>query len=120
MATQIDNTFRSFSFASAISANILVQADSKANAAKAAISPAYALGVTQEDVAAGGMGNVKLFSATQFGAVSGSGITAGLVVKADASGKIVASTDVSGVTMGIALANATDGDVVEYAPNFKL
>jgi hypothetical protein len=121
MATQIDNTFRSFSFASAISANLLVQADSTANAAKAAVSPAFAIGVVQEDVAAAGVGNVKLFHPTQFGTVSGTGITAGLVVKADASGKIVNSALTDGVvTVGIALANATDGDVVEFAPNFNV
>jgi len=121
MATQIDNTFRSFTFASAICANILVQADSTANAAKAAVSPSYALGVVQEDVAAAGVGNVKLFHPTQFGTVSGGGITAGLVVKADANGKLVASTLTAGVvTVGVALANGVDSDVVEFAPNFNV
>ena len=121
MASQIDNTFRSFSFASAISGNILVQADSTANAAISATSPGYAIGVVQSDVAAGGMGNVKLFHPTQLGVVSGGGITAGLVVKADGNGKIVASTLTAGVvTVGIALANGEDGDVIEYAPKFNL
>jgi hypothetical protein len=98
MASQIDNNFRSFSFASAISGNILVQADSTANAAVAAVSPGYTIGV-----------------------VSGGGITAGLVVKADGNGKLVASTLTAGVvTVGIALANGEDGDVIEYAPKFNL
>lgn len=121
MASQIDNNFRSFSFASAISGNILVQADSTANAAVAAVSPGYAIGVVQTDVAAGDMGAVKLFHPTQMGVVSGGGITAGLVVKADGNGKLVASTLTAGVvTVGIALANGADGDVIEYAPKFNL
>jgi hypothetical protein len=121
MATQIDNTFRSFSFASAISGNVLVQAGSTANAATTAISPSYAIGVVQSDVAAGEMGNVKLFHPTQMGIVSGGGVTAGLPVKADANGLLVASTLTAGVvTVGVALGNGADGDVVEYAPNFNL
>jgi len=64
MATQNDNGIRSFAFASAITANTLVNISGD-NAAQAASTGANAIGVVQNDVAAGAQGAVKLFLTTR-------------------------------------------------------
>jgi hypothetical protein len=114
MATQIDNTFRSFSFASAISANTLVRVSGD-NAAAALVTASEAIGVVQEDVSAAGIGNVKLFSPTQFGLVSPGPVTAGLNVFATTGGVIIGTLATSALTLGVAIQNGATGDVIEYA-----
>ena len=113
MATQIDNTFRSFTFASAISANTLgaVTGD---NAAAALVTASLAIGVLQDDVDASGVGAVKLFAPTQFGIVSPGPVTAGANVFATTGGVIVGTLLTSGLTLGIAVQNGATGEVVEY------
>ena len=115
MATQIDNSFRTFSFASAISANTLV-AVSGANAAVAVTTAIDAIGVLQEDTAAADVGEVKLFHPTQFGLVSPGPVTAGNNVFATTGGVIVGTLVTSALTLGIALQSGATGDVIEYAP----
>lgn len=115
MATQIDNTFRSFSFASAISANTLVRVSGD-NAAAALVTASEAIGVVQEDVSASGVGNVKLFSPTQLGIVSPGPVTAGLNVFATTGGVIVGTLVTSALTLGTAIQSGATGDVIEYAP----
>jgi sarcosine oxidase gamma subunit len=114
MATQIDNTFRSLSFASAISANTLVRISGD-NAGAALVTAGEAVGVTQEDVAATGVGAVKLFGPTQFGIVSPGPVTAGSNVFATTGGVIVGTLVTSGLTLGTAINSGTTGDIVEYA-----
>jgi hypothetical protein len=117
MATQIDNTFRTFSFASAISANTIVTAVSGGvNAAEALITGANAIGVVQEDVTASGVGSVKLFHPTQFGIVSGGPVTAGMNVFATTGGVITGSLVTAAITVGLALQSGANGDIIEYAP----
>jgi hypothetical protein len=113
MATQIDNSFRSFSFATAISANTLV-AVSGDNAAAALVTASLAIGVVQEDVSAAGIGNVKLFGASQFGLVSPGPVTAGANVFATTGGVIIGTLATSALTLGVAVQNGATGDVVEY------
>jgi len=115
MATQIDNTFRSFSFASAISANTLVHVSGD-NAAAALVTASEAIGVVQEDVDASGVGSVKLFAPTQFGLVSPGPVTAGLNVFATTGGVIVGTLVTSALTLGFAIQSGATGDVIEYAP----
>jgi hypothetical protein len=115
MATQIDNTYRSFSFATAISANTLVRVSGD-NAAAALVTASEAIGVVQEDVSATGIGSVKLFSPTQFGLVSPGPVTAGLNVFATTGGVIVGTLVTSALTLGTAINSGATGDVIEYAP----
>ncbi len=114
MATQIDNTFRSFSFASAISANTLVYISGD-NAAATVVTASEAIGVLQDDTAASGVGSVKLFHPTQFGIVSPGPVTAGLNVFATTGGVLVGTLVTSGVTLGVAINSGATGDVIEYA-----
>ena len=114
MATQIDNSFRTFSFASAISANTLVSI-SGANAAAAANSAANAIGVVQEDVSAADVGSVKLFYPTQFGIVSSGPVTAGSDIFAITNGFVGGTLLTSSVTLGVAIQSGVNGDVIEYA-----
>lgn len=119
MATQIDNTFRTFSFPAAISANTIVTAISGGdNTATALITGANAIGVVQEDVAANGVGSVKLFFPTQFGIVSGGPLTAGMDVFATTGGVLTGSLVAAAITVGLALQSGANGDVIEYAPKF--
>jgi hypothetical protein len=113
MATQIDNTFRSFTFASAISANTLVAVTGD-NAAAALVTASLAIGVVQDDVDASGVGAVKLFAPTQFGIVSPGPVTAGANVFATTGGVIVGTLLTSGITLGIAVENGATGETVEY------
>jgi hypothetical protein len=113
MATQIDNTFRSFTFATAISANTLVAVTGD-NAAAALVTASLAIGVLQDDVDASGVGAVRLFAPTQFGIVSPGPVTAGANVFATTGGVIVGTLLTSGLTLGIAVQNGATGEVVEY------
>jgi hypothetical protein len=115
MATQIDNSYRTFSFASAISANTLV-AVSGANAAIAVVTAGLAVGVVQEDTDAASVGSVKLFHPTQFGLVSPGPVTAGLNVFATTGGVVIGTLVTSALTLGVALQDGATGDVIEYAP----
>lgn len=114
MATQIDNTYRSFSFATAISANTLVRVSGD-NAAAALVTASEAIGVVQEDVSATGIGSVKLFSPTQFGLVSPGPVTAGSNVFATTGGVIIGTLATSALTLGVAIQSGATGDVIEYA-----
>jgi hypothetical protein len=117
MATQIDNTFRSFSFASAISANTLVAVTPESNnGAQAAATASFAIGVVQEDTPAAGIGNVKLFHPTQFGIVSSGTISSGLQIFAITGGVITSAFTAGAFTIGVAINSGTTGDIIEYAP----
>jgi hypothetical protein len=118
MATQNDNGIRSFAFASAITANTLVNITG-ANAAQAASTGSNAIGVVQDDVAAGNQGAVKLFFPTQFGIVSAI-VTAGNTVFAVTNGLILGTyANASTVTIGVAINSGVAGDIVEYVPKFN-
>jgi len=99
MATQNDNGIRSFTFASAITANTLVSV-SGTNAAQAASTGASAIGVVQNDTAAGI-------------------VTAGSSVFAVTNGTIVGTLAASAATLGVAINSGVAGDVVEYVPKFN-
>jgi hypothetical protein len=120
MATQNDNGLRSFSFASAVTANSLV-AISGDNAAQLATTGGSAIGVLQDDVAANDQGSVKLFFASQFGIVTaGVSVTAGNTVYAITGGGILGVyANASTVTLGVAINSGVAGDVVEYVPKFN-
>lgn len=113
MATQIDNIFRTFNFATATSANVLVRASSTAGNAEA--SATNAIGVLQDEVAANTTGDVKLFHATQFGTVTAAAVTVGTEVFATTGGAIRGTLIGSAVTIGVALETADAGSTVEYA-----
>ena len=117
MATQNDTGIRSFAFASAITANTLVNISGD-NAAQAASTGANAIGVVQNDVAAGNQGAVKLFFPSQFGIVSAI-VTAGNTVFAVTNGTIVGTLAASAATLGVAINSGVAGDVVEYVPKFN-
>jgi hypothetical protein len=115
MSSQIDGNFRTFTFASAISAFRLVQPDTTAGQAVVAVTGATkAIGVVQQDVAAGDSGTVKLFHNTFFSTVSGT-CAAGDVLKFDNGGQVT-SLGANTLTAGIALeaASATSA-VIEIA-----
>lgn len=119
MATQNDQGIRSFSFASAVTANTLISVSGD-NAAQAASTGASAIGVLQNDVAASSIGAVKLFFPTQFGIVGTSAsVTAGNTVFAVTSGTIVGSYAASVATLGVAINSGVAGDIVEYVPKFN-
>ena len=120
MATQNDNGFRSFSFASAVTANSLV-AVSGDNAAQIAATGASSIGVLQNDVAEGNQGSVKLFFASQFGIVTaGATVTAGNSVYAVTGGGIVGTyANAATVTLGVAINSGVASDVIEYVPKFN-
>jgi hypothetical protein len=112
MSTQVDGNFRTFGSASAISAGRFIQPDTTtAGFVNVAVTGATkAIGVTQEDVAAGGFVAVKLFHPTFFATVSGVAAV-GDVVKFDASG--LCTTAASNlVTAGIALEAATSSSAI--------
>lgn len=111
MATQVDNTNRSFVATSAISAFRLVKLDTTQNQVVAATNGA-AIGFTQEDASASGVVNVKLFNPTYFATVSGAGVAAGAVVQAIADGKVASA---GGVSIGYAINAGTTGDIIEIA-----
>ena len=119
MATQNDQGIRSFSFASAVTANTLISVSGD-NAAQAASTGASAIGVLQNDVAAASVGVVKLFFPTQFGIVgTAASVTAGNAVFAVTSGTIVGTFAASVATLGVAINSGVAGDVVEYVPKFN-
>ena len=114
MATQNDIPLRSFTFATALSGNTLVRCSGD-NAAAALVTASEVIGVLQDDVAAAGVGEVKLFKATQFGIVSPGPVTAGNSVFATTGGVIVGTLVTSGVTLGTAINSGVTGDIIEYA-----
>jgi len=116
MSTQVDNNFRTFGTANAISAYRLVQPDTTtAGFVNVAVTGATkAIGVTQEDVVAGGFVAVKLFHPTFFATVSGTAAV-GDVLKFDAAGQVTTLAANIG-TAGIALEAATaTSAVIEIA-----
>lgn len=116
MSTQVDGNFRTFGTANAISAFRLVQPDTTtAGFVNVAVTGATkAIGVTQEDVVAGGFVAVKLFHPTFFTTISGV-CAVGDTLKYDASGLVTTLAANIG-TAGIALeaASATNA-VIEIA-----
>jgi hypothetical protein len=120
MSTQVDNNFRTFGSANAISAFRLVQPDTTtAGFVNVAVTGATkAIGVTQEDVSAGGFVAVKLFHPTFFNTISGV-CAVGDTLKFDASG-LVTSAASNLVTAGIALeaASATNAVIEVAIPMF--
>lgn len=120
MGTQVDGFFKTFTFASAISAYRGVQPTSTAGAAQASVTGAtLCIGFTQEDVAAGDAGTVKLFHPTYFATVSGT-CAVGDSLSFDASG-LVTTLAANTVSAGIALEAATaDGAVIEIAVPLKV
>jgi hypothetical protein len=116
MSTQIDGNFRTFGSASAISAFRFVQPDTTtAGFVNVAITGATrAIGVTQEDVVAGGFVSCKLFHPTFFATVSGVAAVGNLVFF-DATGLVTTAAS-NLVTAGVALeaASATSA-VIEIA-----
>jgi len=112
MSTQIDNNFRTFGSASAISAFRFVQPDTTtAGFVNVAVTGATkAIGVTQEDVAAGGFVSVKLLHPTYFVTVSGTAAV-GNTVFFDATGLVTTAAS-NLVTAGVALEAATATNAV--------
>lgn len=115
MATQVDSTNRSFVATSAISAFRLVKLDTTENQVVAATNGA-AIGFTQEDAAAAGVVNVKLFHPTYFATVSGAGVAVGSAVHAIADGKVASA---GGVSIGYAINAGTTNDIIEIAVSSK-
>jgi hypothetical protein len=115
MASQVDNTSRSFVANAAISAFRLVKLHTVENEVVAATNGA-AIGFTQNDAAAAGTVNVKLFHPTYFATVSGAGVAAGSAVHAIADGKVASA---GGVSMGYAINAGTTNDVIEIAVSSK-
>ena len=120
MGTQVDGFFKTFTFASAISAYRAVQPTVTAGQAQAAVTGAtLAIGFTQEDVAAGDSGTVKLFHPTYFSTISGT-CAVGDSLSFDASG-LVTTLAANTVSAGIALEAATEtGAVIEIAIPLKV
>jgi hypothetical protein len=115
MASQVDNTSRSFVANAAISAFRLVKLHTTENEVVAATNGA-AIGFTQNDAAAAGVVNVKLFHPTYLSTVSGAGVAVGGVVHAILDGKVASA---GGVSMGYALNAGTTNDIVEIAVPMK-
>lgn len=113
MASQTDTAFRSFTFASALSGNTLVRCSGD-NAAAALVTASEVIGCLQDDVAAGGVGEVKLFKGTQFGIVSPGPVTAGNTVFATTGGVIVGTLVTSAATIGTAVNSGVTGDIIEF------
>jgi len=112
MSTQVDGNFRTFGSASAISAYRFVQPDTTtAGFVNVAVTGATkAIGVTQEDVAAGGFVSCKLFHPTFFATVSGVAAV-GNTVFFDATGLVTTAAS-NLVTAGVALEAATSSSAV--------
>ena len=115
MSTQNDGLFRSFTFQTAISAYRLVQPGVTAGYAIIATSGTdKAIGVTQDDVAALGVGTVKLFYPTYFATVSGT-CAAGDSLSFDNAGQVT-TLAANTVSAGLALEAATaTSAVIEIA-----
>jgi len=115
MSTQNDGLFRSFTFQTAISAYRLVQPGVTAGYAIIATSGTdKAIGVTQDDVAALGVGTVKLFYPTYFSTVSGV-CAVGDSLSFDNAGQVT-TLAANTVSAGIALEAATaTSAVIEIA-----
>jgi hypothetical protein len=120
MGTQVDGHFKTFSFSNAISAFRAVQPTSTAGEAQAAVTGAtLAIGFTQDDVAAGAVGAVKLFHPTYFATISGTCAVADSL-SFDASGLVTTAAS-NTISAGIALeaASATNA-VIEIAIPLKI
>ena len=116
MSSQIEGNFRTFGFSSAISAFRLVipSTTTAGNADVAVTGTARAIGVVQQDVAAGDSGTVKLFHPTFSATVSGVAAV-GDVVRFDSAGQVTTAASNIG-TAGIALEAATaTSAVIEIA-----
>jgi len=121
MSTQNDGFFRTFTVgATAISAFRVVQPTSTAGQVQAAVTGAtLAIGITQEDVAANGNVEVKLFHPTYFATVSGT-CAVGDSLSFDASG-LVTTLAANTISAGIALEAATATNaVIEIAIPLKV
>ena len=114
MSTQIDGQFRSFTFQTAISAYRLVQPGVTAGVAIVATSGTdKAIGVTQDDVAANGVGTVKLFCPTYLSSSSGT-CAVGDSLSFDAAGQVTtlaANTASAGIALEAATATSAVIDI---------
>ena len=116
MSSQVDGLYRTFGFSTAISAFRAVQPSTvTASEAIVAVTGATkAIGIVQQDVAAGDAGTVKLFHPTFFATVSGT-CAIGDVLKWDNAGQVT-TLAANLVTAGIALEAATaTSAVIEIA-----
>lgn len=117
MASQVDSTSRSFTANAAISAFRLVRLHTVENEVVAATNGA-AIGMTQDDAAAGQLVGVKLFNPTYLATVSGgaAAVAVGGIVHATTSGQVASA---GGVTVGYAINAGTANDIVEIAVPLK-
>lgn len=116
MSSQVDGLIRTFGFSTAISAFRAVQPSTvTANEAIVAVTGSTrAIGIVQQDVAAGDAGAVKLFHPTFFATVSGT-CAIGDALKWENGGQVTSAASNIG-TAGIALEAATaTSAVIEIA-----
>lgn len=116
MSSQIDGLYRTFGFSTAISAFRAVQPSTvtAGEAIVAVTGSTRAIGIVQQDVAAGDAGTVKLFHPTLLVTVSGTAAV-GDVLKWDNAGQCTTAASNIG-TAGIALEAATaTSAVIEIA-----
>jgi hypothetical protein len=116
MSTQIDNVFRTFGTASAVSAYRFVTPDTTtAGFVNVAVSGASkTIGVTQEDAPAGGFVTVKMLHPTFFATVSGT-CAVGNTLFFDAAGQcttLAANLSTAGIALEAATATSA---VIEIA-----
>ena len=113
-ATNIDGgAFRTFNFASAISAYRFVEIHTDGTARAAVSGSARAIGSTISDVAAGDNGTVKLFYPTFF-ATAEYGVTLGNLVATTGSGLVTTAAANTGI-VGVVLETGLADEVVEVA-----
>jgi len=118
MSTQNDLGFRTFQASGAISAYLVVDVQSDGTITAAAGGVTQGIGVLQQDIAAGGYGGVKLWTApgTFMAQVSGTAITPGTDYAVITGGYIGTRTATTWPTAvgGLQAGVASNGIIVEF------
>jgi hypothetical protein len=110
MATQLDSGFASLAFASTVTANSIVSMTTTDNTAGACATAGNAIGVVQQDVVSGSVGQVKLFAPSFFVRNLATLVTAADKLFIGANGTV---TTVGTAALGVARNAGATGDTIE-------
>jgi len=110
MATQFDSGFASLAFASTVTANSIVSMTTTDNTAQACATAGNAIGVLQQDVVSGSIGQVKLWAPSHFVRNLATLVTAADKVFIGANGTV---TTVGTAALGVVRNAGATGDTIE-------
>ena len=116
MSVYVEGNHKAFTTGEAIGQHILVNIES--GVIMICGVNEVAIGTTDAAAASGAVVSVHLLSAagTMFG-VTDSSITGGAICYAQAAGKVSSSSATNAHVLGVAMASANSGDIIEFMPS---